>query len=105
MVMTITYDVLTRNTDEFKVKLLKYSGKVLQIQPVSDSLASVYRIAIDSNSDNVIWAQTSAKGKSILDSIIENDIVDVYCMVYEKTSYSAVFGKYDLPSRCLCNKT
>lgn len=92
---TLSYDALARNTDDYRGKLVRYSGRVLQISPITDS--TVYRVAVDGNSSNVLWAE--AIGTSMVDAILNDDMVVVYGVVHEETSYEATSGaRIYLPS-------
>jgi len=79
---SITYDVLLRNPNSQKGKLVKYTGEILQFSPKSNGDADVYHIAVDGDVNNVIWSQTSASGKSVVDDVSKGDIVDIYGKIY-----------------------
>jgi len=85
----LSFDTLARTTDEFIGALVSYTGRVIQAVPSEDSL--IYRIAVDGNLNNIIWAEAIMEG-SIVDTIIENDTVVLHGMVFGQTSYETVLG-------------
>ena len=87
---SLSFDTLAREPDTFSGELVKYTGRVLQIIPFSDGDGSVYRIAVNGNSDDVI--RVEAYEESVVDLLLEGDMANVYGVVYGEDSYTAVSG-------------
>ena len=79
---SISFKTLETNPDSYARKLLKYTGKISKIEATSDSNAKVYHISVENSSNKMIWAQTSAAGKSIVDDVTEGDTVNMYGIMY-----------------------
>ena len=96
-----TYDDLARRPDEYVGKKVKFKGEVLQV--IEDSWSSEIQIRLATKksswggySDDVIYIHF--KKSLISERILEDDIITIYGVAEDLTSYTTVMGaKVTLP--------
>lgn len=86
----ITYDNLSRNPDEYKGKLVKFQGKVVQlIEDISSDEIQI-RFAVDGNYDKMLYC---GYDKTIVNSrILEDDTITIYGTSIGLISYESTMG-------------
>lgn len=90
----VDYDALARTPEEYELRLIYFTGKVIQVIEEADE--SVYRVAIDSDADRVMLVHYPRAEDNV--RILKNDIVSVYGMSEGLESYqSTLGGKITIP--------
>jgi len=86
----ITYKSLETESDSHVGKLVKYTGKIEKIEKTSDGKADVYHLTVDNDSSKKLWAQTSASGKSAIDTVAVGDTVNLYGIMYGTNLFTPI---------------
>lgn len=91
----LTYEDIARNPDLNSGKLLKVSGKILQV--IKDTSATQYRMAIDSDYDKVVLIQID-NSKLSDGNILEDDVITIDGRFVKEVEYTTVMGaKQSIP--------
>ena len=97
---SVAYKDIARNPSEFEGKMVKFKGKVIQVQESTYS-KSVFRIDVTED-EYGFWDDTvyvTFKLEENASRILEDDIVEFYGICQGTTSYTSVFGeKITIPS-------
>ncbi len=84
----ITYNQLARTPDDYTGKLVKFSGKVVQVIDGTDEIQ--IRLAVNSNYDTILYC---GYDPSIVSSrILEDDIITIYGTSAGLISYQSTMG-------------
>lgn len=84
----ITYNQLARNPEEYKYKLCKFKGKVLQVMEGGE--VNQLRLAVNGDYNSVLYVEYDPS--SLNSRILENDTITVYGMSFGIYSYTSVLG-------------
>lgn len=89
---TIAYDTLSRSPDDYKGKLVKFSGRILQVCAEAESslFYSTYRVATNGRYDDVVYLRLSNYGSG--QRILEDDYITFYGSYDGLFSYKTVLG-------------
>lgn len=84
----ITYNNLSRNPEKYKGKGIVFTGKIIQV--IESDSGSTYRIAINSNYNNVMVAYYFIKNNE--NRLLENDIIRFKGLYTGLYTYKTVLG-------------
>lgn len=92
----ITYDSLARNPDDYKLKKVKFYGKVIQV--IEDDTFTQYRFAVDDDYDRILLIEIDSE-LIANNRILEDDYLTIYGQSVGVISYeSALGGKITIPA-------
>ena len=84
----ITYEQLARNPEDYEGKLVKFTGRVVQV--LEGDLKNQIRLAVNNNSDNIVLGEYV---KSIVPSrVLEDDNITIYGESLGLISYESAMG-------------
>ena len=89
---SIAYDTISRSPDDYKGKLVKFSGWVVQVcsEAKSSLYYSTYRVATSGRYDDIVYLRVSNYGSG--QRILEDDYITFYGSYDGLFSYETVMG-------------
>ncbi|MGX4687505.1 hypothetical protein JNUCC83_11735 [Vagococcus sp. JNUCC 83] len=84
----ITYQQLARTPDDFIMKKVKFSGKVVQV--LEDDKDTQLRIAVDGNHDTIVYAEYESK--LVSSRVLEDDYITISGYSMGLLSYKSTMG-------------
>ena len=92
----ITFENLARTPDAYKGKKVKFTGKIIQV--ISGSNSSQYRLAVNSDYDQILYIEVS-KSQLSSGNILDNDNISIQGISLGTIDYkSALGGQITVPA-------
>lgn len=93
------YEDYARRPNEHKNEKISFSAKVIQV--IEDSTTSAYRMAVDSDSNYIIYVEIANSNRSM--RILENDTVNVIATFDGLLSYESTLGATITIPQCVAS--
>ena|GEM_PF-3867209 len=87
---SISFKSMELETASHVGKLVRVTGKIAEIVKTSDGKADVYHLTVNNDSDKKVWAQTSASGKSVVETVAVGDTILLYGILYGTNLFTPI---------------